>query len=338
MMRAELALSALLLAAAADARPRASQGSSPGADELILRALAGPATGYTGLQRVQIFRPGAKPRGLTVQVSARPGGFLRREAKPRRRKPSGWICVRDGRRTRLFWPARGRLWSAPESTEAPSEGLARLRALYEISVSTGGRVAKRSTWRVDLRAPGGGLRGSLWVDRSSGLLLKRETYRPDGPLSRRERFTRLVLPADPEAGLFVLDAPAGTAILPWTAPQAALRAEAPPSTSWSPRLPRWLPDGYLLVDVRAPSPREVVAVYSDGASRAVLRQVPSDMSPRPVGRNPRSVRLGAREFVVSEADEGGVLSFRSGDRAFLFEGDLADDEWVRMAQSLEEPR
>lgn len=306
-MKAELLLSLLLLAGPAAARPRASR-ELPDAGTLILKALAGPATGYTGLERVQIFRPGAKPKGVTVEVSARPGGLMRRETKMGRRKTAGLVCVRDGHTTSVSWPAQKRLWSGPEYIETPEAGLARLRALYELSVSTGGRVAKQSTWRVNLSVPGGRLRRSLWVARDSGLLLKRETYRSDGTLMRRERFTKLTIPADPDASLFHLE------------PDAGVR----PVAAFVPGFARWVPDGFMLVEQSATRVR-----YSDGAANVVI-EVQSQLS----GKDRRAVKIGTREMSISE--DG--LFVRVGDRGTLLSGDLSEDELARMALSLEDGR
>lgn len=164
----------LLLAAPLHAKPRAPR---PGPDELLLKALAGPATSYTAVERVQVFRPGKKPKAMTIEVSALPGGKFRLASAPGRRKKPG--------------PVELRLEDEPAA-----KGLARLRSLYELSVTTGGVVAKRKTWKVELRLKSTGLlRRALWVDRESGLLMKRETYRTDGSLARRERLSKLALPA-----------------------------------------------------------------------------------------------------------------------------------------------
>lgn len=328
-MKAELLLSLIILAAPAAARPRVL----PGGDDVVLWALAGPATGYTGIERVQVFRPGAKPKGVTVSVSALPGGRIRRETKMGRRKIPGLVCVRDGRSTSLYWPARKRLWSGPEYKETPESGLARLRALYELSVSTGGRVAKQTTWRVDLAAPGGKVRRSLWVGRRSGLLLKSEIYRPDGALVRRERFTKLQIPADPVVSLFHLDTPAGTAVLPWSAPQNEARID----DSFPPRFPRWVPDGYMLVSIRSQA-KSVRVEYSDGASSVAIDELPAGSKPDLPWKNIRVVKIGTREITVSETEEGYGLLSRVGDRVYLFTGDLPEDDLARMALSVEEGR
>jgi hypothetical protein len=164
----------LLLAAPLHAKPRAPR---PEADALLLKALAGPATSYTAVERVQVFLPGKKPKAMTIAVSALPGGKVRLASSAGRRKAPG--------------PVELRLEDEPAA-----KGLARLRSLYELSVSTGGAVAKRKTWKVELRLKSNGsLRRIVWVDRDSGLLMKRETYRADGSLARRERLSKLALPA-----------------------------------------------------------------------------------------------------------------------------------------------
>lgn len=174
MTRYKLAALLVLAALPLQAKPRAAR---PGAEELLLKALSGPATGYAAVERVQVFLPGKKPKALKVLVSGQ-GGVIRREVLPPNKKAAPLVQV------------RGR-----EDAEA---GLARLRGLYAVTVSTGGVVAKRKTWKLELRLKSGVLRRALWVDRDSGLLMKRETYRDDGSLRRRERIVKLSLPAPAE--------------------------------------------------------------------------------------------------------------------------------------------
>ncbi len=171
----------LFLAVPLHARPRLPR---PGADELVLKALAGPSTSYAAVERVQVFLPGKKPKAMTIDRAFLPGGKLRLEHLAGRRKTAG--------------PVELRL-----ENEAPEKGLARLRSFYELTVSTGGVVAKRKTWKIELRAKkDGALRRALWVDRDSGVLMKRETYREGGELARRERLVKLALPGAVDPGAF----------------------------------------------------------------------------------------------------------------------------------------
>ncbi|MBI4060924.1 MAG: hypothetical protein HY403_05780 [Elusimicrobia bacterium] len=181
MRKYKLALALVFAAGPAQAARRAPR---PGADALLLKMLSGPATGYAAVERVQVFLPGRKPKAIKVGVTGLPGGLRRLEVLAKKKKAPALVQVRGA-----------------GQYEAPETGLARLRALYEIAASTGGMVAKRRTWRIELRLKTGVLRRALWVDRDSGLLMKRETYRDDGTLARRERLVKLELPAavDPES-------------------------------------------------------------------------------------------------------------------------------------------
>lgn len=209
---------AVLLALAAaplQAKPRAPL---PDADALVLRALAGPATGYAAVERVQVFLPGRKPKALKADVTALPGGPVRREIHAAKKIAAPLIQTRV--------------------REAPEAGLKRLRAHYELSVSTGGVVAKRKTWKLELRRKNGTLRRALWVDRDSGLLLKRETYRDDGAVARRERIVTLELPAALAAASFKEEAITGP----------------------------WMPDGYVFTGESGGARR-----YSNGLESYELR-------------------------------------------------------------------
>lgn len=187
----KLTLAALLCALPAQARPRTPR---PTADALILKALSGPATGYRAVERVQVFMIGKKPKAVKANLSVLPGGRIRREVLPAKKTAVPLVLIRDGR-----------------DDETPETGLARLRGLYEMTVSTGGVVAKRRTWKIELRLSNGLLRRVLWVDRTDGLLMKRETYRDDGSLARRERLIKLELPASIDSKVFAGLPPSG----PW---------------------------------------------------------------------------------------------------------------------------
>ena len=67
MTRYDLAVLLALIAVPLQAKPRALR---PGVEELLLKSLAGPATSYAAVERVQVFLPGKKPKALKVEVTA----------------------------------------------------------------------------------------------------------------------------------------------------------------------------------------------------------------------------------------------------------------------------
>ena len=249
MMKVKLLALAFLAAVPLQARPRAPR---PGADALLLLALAPSTTAYSAVERVQVFGAGAKPKASTAHIAVLTGGRSRREVVAGRRKAAAMISLRDGREIFILWPGKKKMWRGPAFDESAQTQLARVRAFYELSLSTGGRVAKRATWRVDMRAAGGSLRRSLWLDRETGLRLKRETYRSDGSLARRERIIKLKLGAQAEPSAFEPQVPSGTEVAALSAP---------------PFMPRWVPEGFILTEAGASS-----MTYSDGADSYVIER------------------------------------------------------------------
>ncbi len=328
MMRVELIIVAgVLFAASASALGAATE--RPDADALLLAALSAPTSGYVARGRIQSFSPGRKPKALGMIVYCLPNGRLRREVRTRPRFAPEQIYVGDGSQRSLYWPKLGTLWGAVMADEPAAEAAARLRSLYEVSVATGGRVAKHETWRLDLRAPDGRLRRALWVDRASGLVLKSEDYRLDGALLRRERLTALA-EENPDPGFFRLEPPPGTRAARMTAPRGPNDPDAV--------FPLWIPDGFLALasSVEGAGLSRTLAIgYGDGMRTFTLREAPGGADFGPGGTTSRSVRLhgGARAALVFGAD-GPLLEFRFRGRAYSITGEIAEDQMIRVADSI----
>lgn len=323
MIRAELVLSAVLLSAPAVARVAGPK--PPDARALLVAALSAPTTGYEAQGRIQSFAAGRKPKALVMTVYFLPDGRLRREVRADARLAPEQVYVDDGSEQKLYWPRLGTLWKEKMTHEPAVERAARWSSLYSASVSAGGQVAKRATWRVDLKAPDGRLRRALWIDRASGLLLKCEEYRLDGTLFRRERLTALRA-GSPDPGLFRLDVPPDTPTAAMTAP----RGPAAPGAVF----PRWIPDGFLALESRVEdSGRTAVVVYGDGVASFTLRQTPG-AEPGGGEKSGRAVRLkdGSRA-ALSSGKDGPQLEFRSRGRSFSIAGEITEDEMLRVADS-----
>ncbi|HEX4048898.1 MAG TPA: hypothetical protein VH309_13725 [Elusimicrobiota bacterium] len=317
-----------ILAALVLASPAAARGASarlPDARALLVAALSAPATGYEARGRIQSFAPGRKPKALGMTIYFLPDGRLRREVRASPRRPPDQVFIDDGSRQELYWPRLGTLWKGSSAREAAAERAARLRSLYAISVSAGGKVAKRETWRLSFRSPDGSLRRALWVDRADGLLLKCEEYRLDGSLLRRERLTVLKA-GSPDPRLFRLDVPPGTAAASMTAPRGPARPGA--------IYPRWIPDGFLALESSVEGPALTVG-YGDGVESFTLREEPGGEVPDGREKSGRPVRLagGGRAALLPGAD-GPLLLFRSRGLDFSITGEITEDEMVRVADSL----
>lgn len=324
-MRAEILACLLLAAAPCGARSRAPK-NVPGADALLAGLSTAPSAGGVARGRIQFFRSGGKPKGLGTTLYALPDGRLRREIRDKGpRKPAALILLDDGRTSSVYLPKLNRLWTGTSARETPAREAERLKSVYEIAVSTGGRVAKRRTWRLNFSAPGGRVRRSFWVDRDSGLLLKTETYRYDGTLARRERLVNLETPAEVDPGLFAAAQFAG----------AETRPLAPPDPmAPGARFPRWTPPGFLPLEARAQD-GGALARYGDGAASFTVFTGPADAPSGLDEKVGRAARLGdGTEVRLLPAGEGAALVRRSAAGLLVIAGDLADEELARVAESV----
>jgi len=317
-MTTEAVLLALaLLAPPASAAPRKS---APAAEELLRAALAAPEEAFTARVRVQAFDAAGKAKAQYRRVCFRPPSSWRIEASAKRDGPLAFLRISDGKTAMTAWPKLGRARVGPEAASDAEAEAARLRALYDLAVSSGGRVAGKAAWRLDLRSKADGrVRRALWIGKTSGLLLRREDYRPDGGLLRRERVTRFDAP--PDAVSFAPVAPAG----------ATDAAEAPGA-------PRWVLDGFALLEASGTrgDGSERLA-YTDGLATAVLLEAaPGAASARP-GRPYAEARLrgGVGRFYAAGAD-GVRLVWSAGGRDFALAGDLPEADLARMADSIPE--
>lgn len=283
----------------------------PPPQELLRRALSSELS-YSARGRVQAFPRSGKARSQAVSVLAAPGGKKRRELASSAKKPASLLQISDGRRQALLFVKRDKLWTGPA---AGADELGAIRASFELSVSTGGRVARRSTWRLDFRAKAGGaLRRSWWVDRKTGVPLRREAYRPDGTLARRERWSRFE-PGSVPADAFAL--PASSAALAWA--------------EWGE--PSWRPDGFVPVERREAGGSRIWG-YGDGYASFTVVSAPAGAAPPLPGRAARKAGPGR----MAETDDGLALAWRCGARSCLIVGDLLEDELLLVAGSMREAR
>ncbi len=304
-----LLLGLLLLAAPAHAGARRP---APAAEDLLREALLPPAQAFAARVRVQAFDRAGKAKAQYRDVEFVPPSSWRVESSPKRGGSAAALTVTDGKTAMTAWPTAGRAWVERVPAEDRAAELARLTSLYDLTVSSGGRVAGKAAWRLDLRSKADGrLRRSLWLGKTKGVVLRREDYRPDGGLLRRERATRL---GEPPVS--------GPRFSP--APPTALTLSVPPRGR---ALPRWLPDGFVL-----DSAEDGQASYSDGLTVLVFEQGKTAAAVQPYA----SVRLRSGTGRLFVGDEGVRLEWSAGGRSYSLSGDCAEADLARMADSLAE--
>lgn len=317
----------------------ASGQAPPTAGELLRRSLE-LERAYEGRVRVEA----ATPSGDLVQelaVAAAPGGLYRREVR-RRGGKGGTLAVSDGRVEWVYDPALNRVWKgAPPEPDykrlSPEEERALLEANYVAAVSPGQPVARRATWRLELRAKDGNLlRRRLWLDRAHGVVLRSESYRPDGTLASTMRFTSVRYGAV-DAARFRFAPPPGAKVLERAEPDFMEQDEAEQAVGFVPRLPAWLPPGFVLesLDALPRGKRRILhARYSDGVTALSFFQCPRGLR-LDLGRGKaQPARVGRWRGELSWAEEGVVLSWSSRGMRFALIADLPEAELLRAAESV----
>lgn len=244
-------LAALVLVVAvalpARARPPLPVAEAPGEEEALAQlARVGEAPAYRGVRFVSAWAPtGATTRLVHVEHS--PGRGTAVEV----------LGTTEGRDRPVFLRC-----ARPEGRGLARATLELLAAQYEVALAEPAAVAGRSAYVVEVRRGGGSLAARFWVDRRTGLMLRREVRNRRGRVVRASAFITLTVK---ESVTTVGVARSAQHRLPHrmrAAELASLRARG-----WT--LPPSLPGGLTLVDAQ----RGVVAgrtvvhlVYSDGLS------------------------------------------------------------------------
>lgn len=147
-----------------------------------------------------------------------------------------------------------------------------LAASYDLVVAAPGRCTGRSTDVVEASRPDGTLAGRFWVDRDSGLLLRREVFDEQGGRIRSSAFLDVQVAGGDTAGGDTAGGDVPARDVPPGPASGAESVEQLRSAGW--QVPAELPEGFRLFDTRlsSPSPGQQVLhlAYSDGLSTVSL--------------------------------------------------------------------
>ena len=236
---------------AAAATPSGSRTAEAQALPLLERAArAGRTLDYSGTQYVVSWRNAGSAATL-ADVTHRAG-----QAAVVREPPTAGHEARPLRATAALHPRLVPL----------------LAATYDLSVAGTARCTGRATSVVEARRDDGLVAGRFWLDRDTGLLLRREVYDDEGRRVRGSAFVDLDVGSDHAR---VVPRAEGE---PLEAEVAELRAQG-----W--HVPPSLPHGFGLFDIRVSSPARgqhvVHLAYSDGLSTTSLFAQPGRLGTSP---------------------------------------------------------
>ncbi|MCX5794091.1 MAG: hypothetical protein NTY77_01175 [Elusimicrobia bacterium] len=322
--------------------PGTAAAGPPEALTVLRQSLEPPHEPYTAELTVESREAGqgqAVSRRLAVRFS--PPNLYRREILGPGSK-TAQLIVEDGRTEWIYDPARRKVWQGEPADPlfkrfGPEDEFDLLSENYDVGIATGGPVAGRSTWLLTLRARSDGLPARrLWVDRKSSLLLRAEAFRPDGSPADAMSMTRLQIGEPRDLTLFRFSPPAGSTVVKRAEPDYLALDEAK-AAGFEPRLPAWLPSGYVFesLSVMAKGRRNVVHYrFSDGLSAISLFQCPPRVRLDLGARLSRRVKLSVGRGYRTRTAEGNVLSWNSGGWRFVLVGSASDETLKRMAESM----
>jgi sigma-E factor negative regulatory protein RseB len=240
-------------ASADQIRPSARQRAAPAAAaglRLMKAAAAGQTVAFRGVQ-VDSWPTGGREPAAAVQVWHQPG------------QP---VLAQYAAGSDAEWPAAQPADGAALPDQADvltvtTPLLALMRERYLLTYAGPGRADGRPAQVIEVRRPGGGVAARYWLDRATGLPLRRELYDQRGRVFSEVAFAQLSIGPWPSGQM------PSAAARPWTGQLTASRRAALRAAGWP--LPRAMAGGLSLfaaTQTFTASGRVVELSYSDGLS------------------------------------------------------------------------
>jgi hypothetical protein len=243
----------------------------PEPQKLLLQAMTIPKQRMLANTRAQIFDEEGHAKAQYRTVRLIPPFYKRIEVMTKKDGPVVFVQVSERQRQYRQWPMKERTWSFPAAPTDWMRQVSDISRLYHLDVSSSSRVAGLSSWRLNLRSRWDHrIRRSYWISKKTGFVLRREDYRPNGHITRRDKVIRINR-EDRTANQSTEYPPEVMSLssVPYLNPEKALAV----STAAF-RFPSWLPDGYILLQIEndEKNPQSVRAIYTDGIMDIVVEQ------------------------------------------------------------------
>lgn len=342
-MSINILAAAFVLAGALSLPGRAAPSPSP--RELLQRSLAVPSVAYEGEMTVSMLE-GGRSTTREVLVRFKPPASYRREILDR----IGFVVftiVSNGRVEWVFDRRQGVAWKGEPADPDyklldPDEEIALLNENYEFKAAGAERVADRPCQALDMFSRRQERRlQRLCVDAASGVVLSRESFANDGRRLSDVRFLRFQTPARMEDTVFDFLPPHGTRVAASRLKPDYLRLEeAASATAMRPRLPEWVPPGFVFESVNLLAYKGATLLhyrYSDGIDVLSLFQAPAhvrlDFGGWGAERRVRNVDLGNGRAELAFHPSGKILEWIAADR-FILIGSQSLESMRRVAASV----
>ena len=325
----------------------AADAGATSAEDILIESLHGPDVGYEGQIEIATNH-GEKTKQHVLSVLYSPPDKYKRVVTDGYGIPVLTI-VSDGETEWVYDRRRGTAWKG-EPADAdyklldPDEERDLLLRNYSVTAEGDQTIAGRSCYVLAVRSrQNSTLVRRLWIDKETALVLQRTTFRRDGSEISRMKFLRADIGVDEDGAEFSFAPPAGVRI-----ERNRLRPdfldfdEAAMATDMKPRVPGWLPAGYLFESLNLlPYKGATILHYrfTDGVDVLSLFQSPRRARIRYSGDEPGgasteiAVAMAFGKGRVALTPEGKLLEWRQDDH-FVLLGRLGVESLKRVAESL----
>lgn len=231
-------------------------------------------------------------------------------------------------------------WSASAPALAESINAGRVERNYRVEAGSATTVAGRAAHSISLTSKySGALVERLWIDDKNDLVLRRETYHPDGSIVSKTNFDNIRFVTSLPKELFDLSIPQGMRLVPGaTFGKAATDAAAVASSlPFAIVRPDSLPDGFTL-DHESVSLHDSVQtlqmVYDDGLRDFSLFENSTHNLPSFEGMTPKPIAVGDAQGQTADFGGETLVTWNAGDLNLTLVGDLSAKELAAIGASI----
>jgi negative regulator of sigma E activity len=319
---------------------RASATEVPSAETLLDAVMAAPAVPYQG--RVMVTQwYGKQTHAVDMRVFVSPPDKIRREFL----SPDGnvnRISISDGdvevvHLVRSGKTIRGDAVRSYEKVLSPEAERSALISNYELSSSTGEKIAGRLTWRLLMKPKSDGKPWqSLWIDPETKVVLRSKRFLPKRPFATQAQFGSFEPGKPQDPALFIVDqSSAGVIESRGLSPDFLTLDQLNKATGAVTNLPEKLPGGFVFesADAFPVNNRQVRhARYTDG-----LTVISIFLTDRPV-KLPKGGALRVSDIhlpgPLSASSAGKITRWGSGKRHYMLIGDVSRELVAEIVKSL----
>src|SRR3989338_3848357 len=217
--------------------------------DVLRKSLEPSVASYDGRMILETFpQTGAAAKQMRVRF-LNPGHY-RRELLDASGKPLQ-IIVSDGKSEWVYDKTQNKVWQgqAPDGDYKQfgwEQEYDLLTANYDVRMASSPPVARRRAWALELLSRRDGkIQRRIWVDKKNGLILQSQIFQSDGRLVSTARFASIQFPKKQDPALFRFEPPEGATVVKRLEPDYLALDQAKSASGLEPKLPLWLPSGYV---------------------------------------------------------------------------------------------